>query len=156
MFDVDIPGFGSLSIQYLVCDFNGTLAVDGHLLDGVKEELNNVARQVSIHVVTADTFGLARESLQGVNCKLVVLPPGDQAEAKQEVINELGADQTIAVGNGRNDRLMLKTAAVGIAVLMDEGASCQTIGHADILVPGILPALAFFREPRRLVAALRT
>ena len=156
MLELDIPGFGKLNIKHLVCDYNGTLAVNGRLLPGVREGFNTVARQVAIHVITADTFGLAREALEGVDCTLGILPPGDQAVAKQRFVQQLGADQTIALGNGRNDRLMLETAAIGIAVLLDEGAACQTITHADILVPGILPALAFFTEPRRLIATLRS
>ncbi len=156
MLELDIAGFGELQIKYLVCDFNGTLAVDGRLLPGVKEALNAVAQQVAIHVVTADTFGLAREAVEGVDCTLLILPPGDHSAAKQQFVQQIGAEQTIALGNGRNDRLMLETAAIGIAILLDEGASCQTIHSADILAPGILSALAYFTEPRRLIATLRS
>ena len=156
MLELDIPGFGKLHIEHLVCDYNGTLAVNGRLQPGVKEGLNAIAPQVAIHVVTADTFGLAREALEGVDCTLDILPPGDQTAAKQRFVQQLGPEKTIALGNGRNDRLMLETAAIGIAVLLEEGAACLTISHADILVPGILPALAFFTEPRRLIATLRS
>lgn len=155
MFEIDIPDFGPLSIQYLVCDYNGTLAVDGNPMAGVIEEFNDIAQQIDIHVVTADTFGLAHEALVDVPCTLSILPSGDQAAAKLKYIQQLGAEQSIAIGNGRNDRLMLKAAAVGIAVLLDEGTACETIAHADIFVSGIMSALAFFREPRRLVATLR-
>lgn len=156
MLELDIPGFGNLHIKHLVCDYNGTLAVNGRLLPGVKDGLNAVAQQVAIHVVTADTFGLARAALEDVECTLNILPPADQAAAKQRFVQQFGPEQTIALGNGRNDRLMLETAAIGILVLLEEGAACQTISHADILVPGILPALAFFTEPRRLIATLRS
>ena len=156
MLELDIPGFGNFQIRHLVCDYNGTLAVDGRLLPGVKKALNLAALQVTIHVVTADTFGLAREALEGVDCALLILPPGDQSAAKQHFVQQIGAEQTIALGNGRNDHLMLATAAIGIAILLDEGAACQTVQNADILVPGILSALAYFTEPRRLIATLRS
>ncbi len=29
MFELDIPGFGSVRLEYLVSDFTGTLSVDG-------------------------------------------------------------------------------------------------------------------------------
>ena len=156
MLELDIPEFGKLRIMHLVCDYNGTLAVNGRLLPGVKEGLNAVAEHLAIHVVTADTFGLAREALEGIDCTLDILPPGGQATAKQRFVQQLGPEQTIALGNGRNDRLMLETAAIGIAVLLDEGAASLAISHSDILVPGILPALSFFTEPRRLTATLRS
>ncbi len=156
MFELEIPGFGHLRIEHLVTDYNGTLAVDGRLLPGVKEALATAAEQVTVHVITADTFGLAAEALKGLGCRLELLRPGNQATAKRRYVQMLGAQKTIALGNGRNDRLMLAAAAVGIAVLLDEGAAGETIRHADILVPGILPALDYFREPRRLVATLRS
>ena len=156
MLELNIPEFGNLRIKYLVSDYNGTLAVDGRLLPGVKEALDNTAQQVDIHIVTADTFGLAREALSGVNCTLAILPSGNHAFAKRRYIQQLGADQTIALGNGRNDHLMLQAAAIGIAILLEEGAASQAVRSADILVPGILPALAFFNEPRRLIATLRS
>ena len=156
MLDLEIPGLGNLQIEHLVCDYNGTLAVDGRLLPGVKEELNIVAQHVAVHVITADTFGLAREALGSVTCSLTILAPGDQAEAKKQFVEQLGAEHTIALGNGRNDYLMLETAAIGIVVLLEEGTSCQAISHADILVPSILPALALFKRPLRLIATLRS
>ena len=155
MLELNIPNYAALQIDNLVCDFNGTLAVDGALLPGVREALNGTAQKVAVHVVTADTFGQARQQLEGIDCTLTVLPEGNQAVAKQKLIQELGAERTIAVGNGRNDRLMLAEAAVGIAVLLEEGAACQTILEADVLVTSIDSAFAFFEKPRRLVATLR-
>ena len=155
MFELEIPSFGHLSIKHLVCDYNGTLAVDGRLRNSVKEHLNHVAQLVEIHIITADTFGLAERELRGVNCKLTILPKEHQSEAKMDYVQNLGPQETIAIGNGRNDRLMLETAAIGIAVLMDEGSALQAIRAADIVVPGINEALAYFKEPRRLIATLR-
>lgn len=155
MIELDIPGFGEIRIRYLVSDFNGTLAVDGVLLPGVKEALNFVATLVDIHVITADTFTLAREALADVDCTLAILKPGLHTGAKRTYVQQLGAAQTIALGNGRNDRAMLAEAAVGIVVLLEEGVAAETISSADILVPNILSALEFFREPRRLLATLR-
>ena len=36
---IDIPGFTKLQLKYMVLDYNGTLAVDGDMLPGVKETL---------------------------------------------------------------------------------------------------------------------
>ena len=37
MIKVSIPGFKSLSLKYLVLDYNGTIAIDGALVPGVKK-----------------------------------------------------------------------------------------------------------------------
>ena len=59
MIQIDIPGFRKVTIRHIVADHNGTLACEGELLDGVAEGFRRLAERVAIHVVTADTFGLA-------------------------------------------------------------------------------------------------
>ena len=39
MLEIDIPGWGRLELASLVMDYNGTLARDGVLLEGVRERL---------------------------------------------------------------------------------------------------------------------
>lgn len=39
MIKQDIPNFGSLALEHLVLDFNGTLAIDGKIQDGVTDKL---------------------------------------------------------------------------------------------------------------------
>lgn len=155
MLELHIPNFATLKLEYLVCDYNGTLAVDGRLLPGVADRLRAIAEQLQIHVITADTFGLAREALADLPCRLTVLPPGDQRAAKADFIRGLNATHVAAIGNGRNDQLMLAEAALGIAVINEEGAAAQTLMSADVVCRHILDALALFAEPRRLVATLR-
>jgi soluble P-type ATPase len=62
----------------------------------------------------------------------------------------------VCVGNGRNDRLMLQVAGLGIVVVQAEGAAVQTALAADILSPDILTALDLLIHPLRLVATLRS
>jgi soluble P-type ATPase len=76
MLEIAIPGADTLRLDHLVADFNGTLAVDGELLPGVAEGLCQLAERLALHVVTADTFGKAREALAGIPCELAILPPG--------------------------------------------------------------------------------
>jgi soluble P-type ATPase len=59
------------------------------------------------------------------------------------------------MGNGRNDRLMLQTAALGVAVCQAEGAAVQTMLAADVIVPDTQAALDLLIYPLRLVATLR-
>lgn len=152
---VDIRGFGRLTLGHLVLDFNGTLAVDGAVLPGVKPRLRKLGRSLHLHVVTADTFGKARASLGGVDCELHILARGDEDRAKAAYVRRLGANRVACIGNGRNDRLMLRGAALGIATIQREGAAAQALLAADIVVHDVRDALDLLLEPRRLVATLR-
>ena len=156
MIAVGIPGFGSLELEHLVLDYNGTLAVDGRLLPGVREALAALAEALAIHVITADTFGLAGVELAGLPVNLAIVPEADQAEAKLAYIERLGADGVFAVGNGRNDRKMLAAAAIGVALVQREGAAGAAIAEADVVAASVLDALELLRQPKRLVATLRS
>lgn len=155
MIELDIPGYGALRLEHLVSDFTGTLAFDGRLLPGVKELLNDLARVVTVHVLTADTFGRCREELEGVNCSLTVLSGPDVDLQKEAYIRTLGTERTASVGNGVNDRRMLKAARVGIAVTGREGCAVEAMVNANIVVNDIRDALGFFVHPKRLTATLR-
>ena len=57
MIELAIPGWNHFVLEHLVLDLNGTLAVDGDLLEGVAERLEKLRAQLEIHLVTADTHG---------------------------------------------------------------------------------------------------
>src|SRR5262245_66078052 len=124
MLEIDIPGYRVLRLEHLVLDYNGTLARDGELLDGVRDRLGAIAGTLHIHILTADTFGKARAQLVGVPCALSVLPVEDQDRRKLEYIQRLGPETTVCVGNGRNDRLMLQEAGSGLAGCKAEARLC--------------------------------
>ncbi|MFP4446670.1 MAG: HAD family hydrolase [Desulfosudaceae bacterium] len=155
MITVNIPGYRKLELSYLVMDYNGTLACDGKLIKGVGPVLEELADQLELHVLTADTFGRARAELVGLPAVLRVLPEGNQDEGKLECIQRLGEAGTVAIGNGRNDKLMLAGAGLGIALIQEEGACVETVMAADMVCPDILSALTLLTTPRRLVAGLR-
>ena len=155
MMKIDIPGSGPLEIEHLVLDFNGTLACDGALLTGAKERLQQLAKQLNLHVITADTFGSVAREVADTPCQLAIIPAGEQTAAKAHYIKELEAHSVVAIGNGRNDQQMLKTAALGIAIIQQEGAATAAVLAADVVVPDILAALDLLLNPQRLVATLR-
>jgi soluble P-type ATPase len=156
MIQVDVPGYNIFRFKHLVLDYNGTLACDGELLDGVAQRLTELASQIEIHVVTADTFGSVNAALADVSCKVSVLPPGSQDASKLKYVKNLGLTATVCIGNGRNDRLMVKEAALGIVIPQEEGAAMETMLAADIVAPNILAALDLLSHPLRLVATLRS
>ncbi|SHK82163.1 HAD family hydrolase [Desulforamulus aeronauticus] len=155
MISVEIPGLGEIRLHSLVLDYNGTLALDGHLAEGVLERLNLLAKELKIYVITADTFGLAAAECKGLNGEVMILQNPLGAQEKEDFIMSLGAEQVAAVGNGVNDCLMLKKAALGIAVIGDEGASVKAVNAADIVVKDIRQALELLLHTKRLKATLR-
>jgi soluble P-type ATPase len=153
--EIDIPGFATLELTDLVCDYNGTLALDGALLGAARARLPRLTEHLRLHVVTGDTFGTARDELAGLSCEVVVLPKDDQAEAKARFAESLGARHVAAIGNGRNDRLLVATAGLGIGVIGGEGIAAETISACDVVAPDIGAALDLLLETKRLVASLR-
>jgi P-type E1-E2 ATPase len=155
MFEIDIPGFGPVQLFHLVSDFTGTLSVDGQLLPGVKDGLNQLSEKMAIHILTADTFGRAREALAGVSCQIHILTGPDHDVQKEDYIKKIDPGKVVALGNGNNDRRMLKTAKVGIAVTEGEGCAVAAIMAADIHVRSALSALTLLLNPLRFKATLR-
>ncbi len=155
MLTCTIPGGQTLHLAHLVLDYNGTIALGGRLLDGVAERLTRLAEYLEIHVLTADTHGTVKEEVRGLPCRLAVIGPGTQDQAKLAYIEQLGPLLVVAVGNGRNDCLMLERAALGIAVVGGEGASSRVLLAADLVCTGIADGLDMLLTPRHLQATLR-
>lgn len=155
MLELDVPGSGRLALAHLALDYNGTLARDGALIPGVAERLTALAEVLDIRVVTADTFGTVRAALAGLPVQVTVLGPGPEDRAKLDILEGLDAATCAALGNGRNDRLMLARAGLGLAVLGPEGAHREALAAAPIVVPDILAGLDLLLHPKRLLATLR-
>ncbi|MCX8063410.1 MAG: HAD family hydrolase [Anaerolineales bacterium] len=155
MIELNIPGRGSLHLEHLVCDLNGTLAIDGNLLEGIPRILKNLSDRLAIHVLTANT----RKNVDTIELQLGLtvqtILRGEETQQKAAYVRNLGASSVIAIGQGANDAAMLKEAAVGICVLSPEGTSVVAIQSADLLVPNIYTAFELIEKPLRLVASLR-
>ncbi|MBE3581260.1 MAG: ATPase P [Thermoanaerobacteraceae bacterium] len=154
MLKIDLPG-REITLDHVVLDFNGTLALDGSLLPGARKRLEDLARKAALYVFTADTIGSAAGECAGLPVEMVRVSPQEGGVDKARLVERLGADRTAAIGNGRNDALMLQKAALGLVVLGEEGADVGALLAADVVFPHILAALDFLLKPRRAVATLR-
>jgi len=155
MMEIDIPGYRRYRFRHLVLDVNGTLALDGRLIDGVRELLAELGSRLEIHMITADTHGKQETIDRQLHGRAAIIPERMQAEAKLDFIVGLGADSVVAVGNGANDAPMLERAALGIAVAGPECAAALTLQKADVVAPDIRAALELLLYPKRLIATLR-
>ncbi len=155
MISVPVPGWGELSIEYVMVDFNGTAALDGKLKKEVKEVMDKISRYVKVFVITADTYETADSELGSADVTFIKVDKSSSGEEKAKVVRELGPEKVVAIGNGANDALMLKEAALGIAVIGEEGCSTALMKEADVVVTDIMNALGLIAHPERLVATLR-
>jgi P-type E1-E2 ATPase len=155
MIELTIPGRGQLRLHHLVTDVNGTLATDGVLIEGLVKRIASLRDRLTVHLLTADTHGRQAVIDQQLNLTATRLAPGDEQEQKRRFVEQLGADTVAAIGQGANDALMLKAAAVGICVLSVEGTAAETMLAADLLVPSIFTAFDLLDKPMRLIASLR-
>ena len=155
MIELNIPGRGFIQLEHLVTDVNGTLAVDGQLIDGLVRDVRHLRDRLEIHLLTADTHGRQAAIDMQLGLQATRIPPGNEAEQKAEFVRRLGADRVVAIGQGANDAGMLKQAALGICVQSTEGVAVETLLAADIFVPDIFAALQLLEKPLRIVATLR-
>ena len=155
MIELTVPGRGPFRIEHLVTDVNGTLAVDGVLIDGLTKRIASLRDRLKIHMLTADTHGRQSSIDEQLNLKATRVQPGNEAGKKAEFVRELGAETVVAIGQGANDAEMLKTAALGICVMSQEGVAVETLLSSDILVPDIFAALDLLDKPLRIIASLR-
>ncbi|MEL7565543.1 MAG: ATPase P [Dehalobacterium sp.] len=155
MINVDIPGYGHLSLEVLLMDYNGTLALDGIMPIHIKEKITALAELLEIHIITSDTFSSVAVQCQGLPVQIKVLKTNNHTQEKADYLNQFDHNKVAAIGNGANDRLMLEKANLGIVVLGGEGCSSKTLMSADVIVKDIQDALELLITSQRLIATLR-
>jgi soluble P-type ATPase len=154
LIEVSMPAGKSFRFEHAVFDYNGTLAVDGVLSDEVRAKLALLSEQVHTVVLTADTFGSARNQLADLSkVEMVVVDAVEGGCHKAEYVKQLG-QYVVVVGNGVNDRLMFELG-LSICVIGREGASGKTLACADIVVVRPEDALDLLLSKKRMVATLR-
>ena len=156
MLKITIPGMDEITLSHLLLDYNGTLACDGQIKAGVLERLEKLSQSIKIHVITADTFGSVQEQCDTSFIHIHIIGKEAQDHAKLAYLKTLGPEHTVAIGNGRNDALILEAAELGFAVLQEEGCATKSLLASDVLFQSINDALDVLLSANRLVATLRT
>ena len=155
MLTFNINGIGEINIEYIVLDYNGTIAKDGVPIDGVSKLLKELSKDVKIYILTADTFGNVSKYAKDLYAQVSILSQTPISKAKNDFVVKLGKDKIIAIGNGRNDALMLNSAVIGIGLMQKEGISKETLLNSDIIFYDINDALNAILHPKRLIASMR-
>jgi P-type E1-E2 ATPase len=155
LIEFDIPGKGVFRLEHLVLDLNGTLSLDGNIIEGVAERLGSLRELLNVLIVTADTLGRAEELGKSLRITIHKIDPGDEQAQKLELVRQLGSEHTVSMGNGSNDASMLKESELGICLLGPEGASAEAIANCDLVISDINSAMDLLLRPDRLIATLR-
>jgi soluble P-type ATPase len=162
MLILDIPGHEPIELEHLVCDFNGTLAEDGCLWEGVAWRVTKVGAILQMHILTADTYGTSQRASailqEACDASRVAGPIWERVangQEKEQYVQRLGAQQVVAIGNGANDVAMLRAAALSICVMCSEGACVQALLASQVVVTNPIDALDAVLRPSRLKATLR-
>lgn len=153
--NIEIKGFKNMNIDNLLLDYNGTIAKDGKLILGARKILTELAKELNIYVITADTNQSVVEELVGLSLKMIIIDGINEAEEKLKALRKLGEDKTAVAGNGNNDISILKESVLGIGIINEEGISSTAILNSDIVVKSLEDALSLFLKPKRLRATLR-
>jgi len=151
MLHVSVPTGEDLWLEHLVLDVNGTLTDRGRPIEAAARVLAELRDELALHVLSADTFGTAENVARELRAEFRRITSGND---KVNYVQRLGPHKCVAVGNG-NDAPMLKTAALGIAVIGPEGAHARAVAAADVLTRSVEEALALLADPRALTATLR-
>ncbi len=152
MLRIDIPQRGVIELHHAVFDINGTLAVDGVIAPEVVSRLKVLSERLTLHFLTAGTHGNVAELERTLTLPLHMISKGEE---KMRYVQQLGPTHVVAMGNGNNDISMLRLAAIGIAVLANEGIATRALQAADVLAQGPIDALDLLLRPNRLIATLR-
>ena len=150
--EVVVPGRAALAVRHLVLDLNGTLALDGRVLAGIPERVTALREHLRVHILTAGSHGHVEEATRVLGLQPIPISSGEEKSAH---VRALGPETVAAMGNGANDVLMLREAALAIAVLGPEGLCPDALRAADVVVGDPCAGLDLLLYPTRLVATLR-
>ena len=151
---IAVPGWGSVELENLVLDLNGTLSESGDFIPGVVDYLEKLKSQsFKIYILSGDTRGTLKHVFQdSLQIKSVVTR---SAREKRAFVESIGAEHTVCVGNGNIDVEMFKVARLSICTIQAEGATTQAMLQADIVVTNIKHAFEILLDPNKLIASLR-
>ncbi len=154
MITIQRPGQEPLAINFILLDFEGTLASDRRVHPKAKDKINLLSKRTKIYILTKEEKERVEEVLKKVKAEIIYLTEGDSSQKKLDLLRQLGATGTVAVGNGLEDGPMIEEAGLGVCVIGKEGASADAVKKADVIFTDILNALDFLLKPFRQKATL--
>jgi soluble P-type ATPase len=154
MITIQKPGQGNLEIEFILIDFQGTLASDRRVHPKAKDRINLLSKRTKIYILTKEEKERVEEVLKKVEAEIIYLTEGKSSQQKLDLLRQLGPTRTAAIGNGVDDVPMIEEAGLGICILGKEGTFSEAMKKADVVFTNILDALDFLLKPLRQKATL--
>ena len=154
MISIERPGQNNLEIEFILIDFEGTLASDRRVHPKAKDKINLLSKRTKIYILTAEEKERVEEALRKVKAEILYLTRGESSQKKLDLLRQLGPARTVAIGNGADDVSMIDEAGLGVSVFGKEGMSSEAMKRADLVFTNILDALDFLLRPLRQKATL--
>lgn len=154
MITIPRPGQNPLEIDFILLDFEGTLATDRRVPPKAKDKINLLSKRTKIYILTSEERDRMTEVLKKIRAEIIFLAEGQTSQGKLNLLRQLGAARTVAIGNGTDDVSMIEEAGLGICVISMEGTVGEAIRKADLVFASILAALDFLLKPLRQEATL--
>ena len=146
-------GVEEIELTNIILDLNGTLAVNGIIVDGVKERIQKLKQLgYEVYLFTGDQRGnaAAQAAKLGIKVKKAI-----SSDEKEKLTKELETEKTVSIGNARIDIGAFKPCALRIGTLQGEGIHTEILEHIDLLVPSVNNALDLLIDPNIFNATMR-
>jgi len=154
MISIERPGQANLDVEFILIDFEGTLASDRRIHPKAKDKINLLSKRAKIYILTKEEKIVAEEALKKVRAEIVYCKEGRTSSQKLDFLRQLGTIRAVVIGNGVDDVPMIEEAGLGICVLSKEGTSGEAMKKVDLVFMNILDALDFLLKPLRQKATL--
>lgn len=148
------PGQEPLEFDFILIDFEGTLASDRRIHPKAKDKINLLSKRTKIYILTKGEKERVEEALRRVKAEIIYLREGEASKQKLDLLLNVGASRAVVVGNGIDDVPLMKEAGFRMAIIGKEGTSIELIQTADIVFTNIVDALDFLLKPLRQKATL--
>lgn len=155
MISIQRSGQPNLEIEFLLIDYEGTLAVDGRIHPKAKDKINLLSKRLKVYILTGGEREKVEEHLRNVKAEILFVEEGETSREKLNLLRKLGPEKAVAIGNGTDDVPLLEEVGFGICVIGKEGAAGGALIRADLVVTDILYGLDFLLKPLRQKATLR-
>jgi len=154
MIIIQKPGQEPLAIEFILIDFEGTLASDRRVHPKARDKLNLLSKRSKIYILAKGEQEAIGEILKKIKAEVIYLTEGEASQRKLDLLRQVGATRAVAIGNGVDDAAMIKEAGLGICIIGKEGTSAEATKKADVVFTDILYALDFLLKPLRHKATL--
>ena len=154
MIIIQKPGQEPLAIEFILIDFEGTLASDRRVHPKARDKLNLLSKRSKIYILAKGEQEAIGEILKKIKAEVIYLTEGEASQRKLDLLRQVGATRAVAIGNGVDDAAMIEEAGLGICIIGKEGTSAEATKKADVVFTDILYALDFLLKPLRHKATL--